>query len=333
MKQLSRCLHPALPHGVHLETLSVYETIFQMLDKRNFQRDLLIYSYGLFPLLSVGAYPVKSVLLNLYEKFFLPLGSQLEPILTGFLIGLFSSLEEDIENSQRLNILLENLIHQVDEFYFYTCLWSAMCLVTSVRHAAALFLFNHFDRQQPRQEQKFIKGFDEKTMITAISTCFTQTNQSLAQRTILDFLSIYSPMNEKQFDSIQMKQILQATLALFLQRDASLNRRIYTWFLGRDGDQTYFALHTQEILIETIIDALELVSICQIESSSHSEDERTHFKCQSLSATWTLTKLIQMLLVLIDKSDVGPNIIEFVFHHYLFVVYEQVYYSITIIPI
>ena len=142
-------------------------------------------------------------------------------------------------------------------------------------------------------------------------------------------------MNEQQFNSMNMKQILHCTLHLLLQRDMSLNRRIYTWFLGPDENQqqsndvqSYFSLYTKDILIETIVDALELVSICHIEDSGKSEDNRMNIKCQSLSATWTLTKLIRMLLVLVDKPDVGPDIIELIFINYLLVVYEQVYYSI-----
>ena len=167
-KHLCRCLHPGLPHGVHLETLTVYETIFKTITKRLFQCDILLYSNGLFPLLSVSAYPVKTVLLNLYETYFLPLGQALQPILPGFLIGLFCALEEEVENYQRVMMLLENLIHQIDELYFYTCLWSAMSLVASVRYPASLFVLNHFNRQQPRDEQHFLKGSSEEIMVQCL---------------------------------------------------------------------------------------------------------------------------------------------------------------------
>ncbi|CAF4202531.1 unnamed protein product, partial [Adineta steineri] len=46
----------------------------------------------------------------------------------------------------------------------------------------------------------------------------------------------------------------------------------------------------------------------------------------TLSSSWTFTKSIQVLLVLIEKSDVGPNIIEYIFMKYLLLIYEEVYH-------
>jgi hypothetical protein len=164
-KRLAQCLHPALPSGVHLKTLEVYETIFRIVDKRHLQRDIILYSYGLFSLLPVAALPVKPVLLTLYETYFLPLGEALHPILTGFLIGLFSALEEGADYYHRVISFLDNLANRIDEFYFYNCIWSAIHLVASVRYSAINFILNHFDKRKNMEDQIYLIGSSIDTMV------------------------------------------------------------------------------------------------------------------------------------------------------------------------
>jgi hypothetical protein len=143
----------------------VYETIFRIIDKRHLQRDIILYSYGLFSLLPVAALPVKPVLLTLYELYFLPLGEALNPILTGFLIGLFSALEAGADYYDRVILLLDNLANKTDEFYFYTCIWSAIHSVALVRHSAIIFILNHFDRRKNIEDQFHLIGLSIETMV------------------------------------------------------------------------------------------------------------------------------------------------------------------------
>jgi hypothetical protein len=136
-----------------------------MLDKRSLQRDIILYSYGLFPLFPLAALSVKPVLLTLFEKYFLPLGEALNPILTGFLIGLFSALEEGAEYYNRVIKLLDDLADRFDEFYFYTCIWSAIHLVASVRYPAITFILNHFDKRKNMKDQMDLIGLSIETMV------------------------------------------------------------------------------------------------------------------------------------------------------------------------
>ncbi len=108
---------------------------------------------------------MKPVLLTLYETYFLPLGEALNPILTGFLIGLFSAVEEGAEYYNRLINLLDNLANQSDEFYFYTCIWSAIHLVPSVRYSAITFVLNHFDKRKNMEDQMYLIGLSVETMV------------------------------------------------------------------------------------------------------------------------------------------------------------------------
>jgi hypothetical protein len=113
----------------------------------------------------VAALPVKPVLLTLFEIYFLPLGDALNPILTGFLIGLFSALEEGADYYNRLIILLDNLANRIDEFYFYTCIWSAIRSVASVRYSAITFIMSHFDKRKNLEDQIYLMGLSVEIMV------------------------------------------------------------------------------------------------------------------------------------------------------------------------
>lgn len=143
-----------------------------MIGKRNLQRDIVLYSCGLFPLLPAAALPVKPVLLLLYETYFLPLGEALNPILTGFLLGLFPALEEGADYYDRICALLDNLANRIDKFYFYTCIWSAIHLVGTARYPALTFILNHFDKRRTMEDQLYLMGSSVETMVKSLETLF-----------------------------------------------------------------------------------------------------------------------------------------------------------------
>jgi len=107
-------------------------------------------------------------------------------------------------------------------------------------------------------------------------------------------------------------------LHILLKRDMSLNRRIYTWFLGTNDlskDRTnqqneindlvdsssYFITYTRDILIESLRNLLHTISKNAILTNIKlNEDENKQMTdiIDSSSSTWTLTKLIRVLLVL-----------------------------------
>ena len=91
-------MHPTLPSGVHLKALETYELIFKRIGHKGLAQDLFIYSAGLFPLLGNAA---MSVLMNMYENYFLPLGKALLPGLSGLLLGLLPGIEEGSEYTDR----------------------------------------------------------------------------------------------------------------------------------------------------------------------------------------------------------------------------------------
>lgn len=110
-KRLTQCLHPNLPSGVHLKTLDVYAAIFDRIKPKGLLTNFLLYSSGLFPLLSYASMSVRPRLLEIYEKYFLPLGNDLVPTLHGFVLGLLPGLEDESEHTERY--LLESAVYPV----------------------------------------------------------------------------------------------------------------------------------------------------------------------------------------------------------------------------
>ena len=62
---------------------------------------LLVYSSGLFPLLAHGSTPVRSSLLDIYERYYLAVGRGLVPCLPGMVLGLLPGLEDESEHTER----------------------------------------------------------------------------------------------------------------------------------------------------------------------------------------------------------------------------------------
>jgi len=100
-RRLSQCLHHKLPHGVHLKALDVYCAIFDRIHPEGLSIDLHIYCSSLFLLMSFATIDVRTRLLDVYEKYMLPLGHKLVPSLSGFVLGLLPGLEENSDHSER----------------------------------------------------------------------------------------------------------------------------------------------------------------------------------------------------------------------------------------
>lgn len=146
-------------------------------------------------------------------------------------------------------------------------------------------------------------------------------------------------MHNKQLTKIDMMKIITVSLHILLKRDMSLNRRIYAWFLGTEQTPTdnsnqqqqineihssttslavtndpfdsssYFIQYTQENLIQSLLHAIETIStntlITNIKSKPTTPDENHTLAtsiAESLPSTWTLTKLIRVLIILGKKS-------------------------------
>ncbi|XP_078513006.1 protein DOP1B isoform X1 [Lissotriton helveticus] len=321
-KRLAQCLHPALPSGVHLKALETYEIIFKIIGTKWLAKDLFLYSSGLFPLLSNAAMSVRPVLLGLYETYFLPLQKSLLPSLQAFVTGLLPGLEEGSEIYDRTDILLQRLSLQVGQEVLYGALWGSVLISSSIRLPASLFVVSHINRALPGRKQKYILGSDYKLAIKALCLSVMDSNVLVQRNTLevlLFFFPFYTCLDPTECSVPLLKSdivhILSAATQTLLRRDMSLNRRLYAWLLGSDikmgilapepttatssEDQAnyFFDKYSRELLVLAVIEILhQKISSSDLEPGQH-----------------TYLKPFRILISLLDKPEIGPQVVGDVF--------------------
>ncbi|GAA5902657.1 hypothetical protein JCM8208_007031 [Rhodotorula glutinis] len=248
-KRLSQCLNPALPTGVHQRALDVYTHILTTIGPENLRRDLPAWSSGLFPFFQYAATSVKPIVLNIYERFYLPLQEELRPATKAFILALLPGLEEETgEWFEKVAALLDRLSGTVSPSFFFQNLWLVLITAPHSRIPA----LNYLARRLPRDESgtgsedalDAIVGQDVGLMVRGFAAAL-EDDKILVQRGILDLLIGTLRIDSASFRGCRIDdQVLltRAVLAVVLRRDLSLSRRLYTWLLGpSDSSDTQLA--------------------------------------------------------------------------------------------
>ncbi|KAL5289573.1 DOPEY1 family protein [Megaselia abdita] len=296
-KRLSQCLHSSLPSGVHLKTLETYELIFIKVGMHSSSDDILIYSSGLFPLLSFATMNVKSQLLNIYEQYFVPLGVELRPALSGFLNGVLPAYDSNLDFFEQTKLLLHNISKAVHHNFFMCQLWDCMIFNSAIRLNALQFIIDHYSMFTHEVLQQTAM---KESLLKAISYSL-EDNAILVQRNALEFLMLCLPIHCDKLSERDRVKLLKSALITFLRRDMSLNRRVFSWILGCDINKipnlkdrvmssslNYLEVNSKKVLILSLVNLLQK-SLINLDLS--------YFK---------------IVITIIDKSDVGQNIIDFI---------------------
>ncbi|KAB7501828.1 Protein dopey-1, partial [Armadillidium nasatum] len=163
-KRLAQCLHPALPSGVHLKALEIYDVIFKCMGTNRLSQELFIYSAGLFPLFSSAAMNVRSALLTIYENHFVPLGTRLRPGLNGFLAATLSGVEEGSDHLERTSFLLQRIGEGVGMTEFFGCMWECILNNSNVRLPGLVYITNSFNKKATTEDQLHVIGTNVDVM-------------------------------------------------------------------------------------------------------------------------------------------------------------------------
>eukprot|EP01135_Chromosphaera_perkinsii_P001962 Nk52_evm9s215 gene=Nk52_evmTU9s215 len=233
-KRLAQCLNPALPSGVHLKALETYESILSRIGPERLARNLLVYTYGIFPLFQYASIAVKPLMLEIYEKYFVPLKKNLRPCLKAFILAVLPGLEEGSEHYQRcVNILSQTCVH-VGEPLFYSSLWQCMGSSSQCRlQVLSFIMYKLSKRESSVEESVFIVGQDINIAINGLSSGLADSNL-LVQRGALDLLGNFFQLHTNILNFTQFCTLLRTAVFVVLRRDMSLNRRLYSWLLGSD---------------------------------------------------------------------------------------------------
>ncbi|KAI0783393.1 Dopey, N-terminal-domain-containing protein [Abortiporus biennis] len=293
-KRLAQCLNPALPTGVHQRALDVYTHILSVLGSEGLQRDLALWSSGLFPFFAYAATSVKPALLNIFDSYYLPLQFGLRPIMKSFILALLPGLEEETgEYFEKVLALLDKLSGTVSPSFFLQNVWLIMLTSPPARGTAINFLSRRLPQLNSNEDITAIVGRDIGLMIRAFAAAL-EDDDLLVRRGALDLL-----IQSLRVDSVAVKNaqtddrtiLMRAATSVVLRRDLSLNRRIYTWLLGTDENSQ----HQMDYLKAN---ALELLRSTLKEEMFHP------------SAEYSQSRPFKIFISLLDKWEVGSLLTE-----------------------
>ena len=243
--------------------------------KDSLGRDLPLYLPGLSPTLSFASLSVKPTLLSLFETFILavnPIYLRLafKAILLSLLPGLEDETSEEFErtlvilNKFRAVVVLESAQDPEHEDglrdqFFWQCLFLASITSSSRRQGALSYLTRSLPKLGASLDSNSAATSPSKknlawlpSEIEAVTSpepgllirCFEaglRDEQILIQRGFLDLLVTHLPLHSgvlhTKVASEDLERLVAAAVSVVGRRDMSLNRRLWTWFLGPESSR------------------------------------------------------------------------------------------------
>ncbi|KAI5239634.1 hypothetical protein E4T43_06589 [Aureobasidium subglaciale] len=265
--RLAQCLNPALPSGVHQKALDVYASIFSFLPPPSLGQTLHVYLPGLVPVLSFASLSVRPIFYSVVEDHILKLDSEhVRPATKSLILALLPGIEDETsEDFDRAFYILDTLrqsssrdvedgLHaEGKDGYFWQCFFLAVITNPSRRQGALAFLTRKLPNFAPSKTSTGSTQTEHRTLPLAAQAainpepgllvrCFAaglQDSQILVQRGFLDLLVTHLPLHSPVFrNHVRSKDMILITTAAancVLRRDMSLNRRLWSWFLGPDA--------------------------------------------------------------------------------------------------
>ncbi|GAB7357467.1 hypothetical protein MBLNU459_g0007t1 [Dothideomycetes sp. NU459] len=268
--RLSQCLNPSLPSGVHHKALDVYGSILSFLNRDTLGQSLYIYLPGLVPVLSFASLSVRPLYYTILEDYILVLSSaDLRPATKSLILCLLPGIEdetsEDFERAFGVLDSLRNVFNRDpvmdtasghQDGFFWQCFFLAVITNPSRRQGALAYLARKLPSFTPSKPSRSENGSLGPSDVSAMSSmaeavitpepgllvrCFAaglQDPQMLVQRGFLDLLvtnlPLHSPVFQNNINVKDVELITTAAVSAVLRRDMSLNRRLWSWFLGPD---------------------------------------------------------------------------------------------------
>lgn len=90
-------------------------------------KELYIFSFGLFPFFTRASIQIQPDLISIFLKYYLPLGIELVPMLSGLIACVLPGLEEQDEKlKQDINDLLNKINISVGNKFYMNAVWMIM---------------------------------------------------------------------------------------------------------------------------------------------------------------------------------------------------------------
>jgi hypothetical protein len=356
-KRLSQCLNPSLPSGVHQKALEVYTFIFNLIKSDGLSHDLPLYLPGIAPTLTFASLTVRPLFLSLIETYVCDLEPwAIRPALKAIILALLPGLEEETSDDFDPTLRLINKFRDISNRmetqrsgadvnsssqYFWQCLFLASITSPSRRSGVLAYLNRHLPKLgiTDRRPSKSDVGDGEmpQDMLAAVDSvvlpepgllirCFASglaDEQVLVQRNFLDLLVTHlplsSPILQSRITDKDLQLLVMAAVGVVARRDMSLNRRLWSWFLGPEPTNDRVSFDVQQ-------SSSEKTNPARADGQELSQAEYfSRFGLQPLvngllqlieqdaTSPSEKTKPFRISLALMDRWEVGGHIVPAVF--------------------
>lgn len=286
-----------------------------MIGRDGLSQDLALWTPGLTPVLSYASLTLKPHYLTLLERFYLPLSISLRPALKSLILALLPGIDEEGgEYFDRTLALMDGIKNGVgDNAYFWQCFLLATITSPGRRQGSLAFLGRRLPTldegkkiEAPKESEDIAmddgKGNEAEALVNPEPGLLIRAfcaglgdEQLLVQRGFLDLLVGSLPLSCKILQERVSKPDLELLVTLaagvVLRRDMGLNRRLWAWFLGLDGqeqrDTEYFYKYGLGSLVGGLVKMLDRSS-----ETSAAERAKPYRICLSLMDRWEVGSLV-----------------------------------------
>lgn len=336
------------PPSAYLMTCSAappaHQLIFEQIEY--ISAHLHDYLPGLSSVLSFASLSVRPGLYSLFEDHIVRLPtSVLRPVLKSLTLALLPAIEEETsEDFERAYAIVDSLERKFSRLesredatdkpwvgYFWQCLF--LCVITSPsRRQGAL---NYLVRQMPSfasakvgAEDVSVGGLSPEAEAATspepglLIRCFVaglRDSQALIQRGFLDLLvthlSLHSPVLQDKAEQGDLDQLVSAAISVLLRKDMSLNKRLWTWFLGPETNSGSYKDKAARSTSQPDKDASETSQLRYFESYGQAPLERCLLAMFSVkpSTPSQLARPFRICLSLMDRWEIGGSLIPRIF--------------------
>ncbi|KAI8329724.1 Dopey, N-terminal-domain-containing protein [Chlamydoabsidia padenii] len=314
-KRLAQCLNPGFPAGVHQKTLEVYAYILETISKEQLAEDLPLWSIGLFPFIQYAATHVKPQLLNIFEKYYYPLGANLQPAMRGFVIALLPALEEEgSEGFDKVVTMMDRLSDMVDLPFFYSCIWLVMINDTNLRLPCLNYLLRRLPKITNTEDVALVLGGPENIELMVRAFSATMTDQHLlVQRGILELLVQNYALQYRTLRHDDLVILTRYALSIVLRKDMSLNRRLYAWLLGSDTTPQMQLKYFHHYAEKATTQAIQNLLFSSSYTTHHQDEFDDEFNNDVSLLITDAQKPYKILISLMDKWEIGQPLVNNIF--------------------
>ncbi len=192
-----------------------------------------MYSFGIFAFFEHASSLLKSEVIDLIIRFYVPLGNHLNKCLQSMVISLIPALEDESTDFYSKSLFMfEAIANCVSARNLIEKIWTALLLAKKHRSA----VINYLVKAQPKaitaeDAPAFCAG--QPSLVVSAICAALEDPHALVVRRILDIIVLHFPMHCTWLSNEQKVSVTKAILSVLTRRDMSLSRRIYSWLLSQ----------------------------------------------------------------------------------------------------